>query len=70
MAKKDHRIFVQRRDDGSYAVRRPGSQPASDVKPTQAQAIDRARDRNDGKAPLIERVRHTEGGNPDKWRKP
>jgi len=38
--------------------------------PTQAEAIERAREPGHGKAPLVERVRHTSRGNPDKWRKP
>ena len=43
---------------------------SSDVLPTQAEAIERAREMNPGKAPLVERVRYTTGGKPDKWRKP
>jgi hypothetical protein len=69
MSKKD-RLFVERRDQGDYAVRKPDSERASDVQPTQAEAIDRARELNPGKAPLVERVRYTTGGKPDKWRKP
>ena len=66
----DDQLFVERRPEGDYAVRRPNSQRASDVLPTQSEAIDRARELNPDKAPLVERVRHTSGGNPDKWRKP
>jgi len=69
MREKD-RLFVERRPQGDYAVRRPDSERASDVLPTQAEAIDRARELGNGQAPLVERVRHTTGGNPDKWRKP
>jgi uncharacterized protein YdaT len=65
-----NRLFVERRDEGDYAVRKPNSQRASDVLPTQREAIERARELNDGKAPLVERVRHTDQGKPDKWRKP
>jgi hypothetical protein len=63
-------IFVERREQGDYAVRRPNSQRASDVLPTQKDAIERARELNDGKAPLVERVRNTDVGHRDKWRKP
>jgi hypothetical protein len=63
-------IFVERRHQGDYAVRRPNSQRASDVAPTQAEAIDRARELNPGGPVLVERVRNTPGGKPDKWRKP
>ncbi|QJQ03438.1 MULTISPECIES: DUF2188 domain-containing protein [Herbaspirillum] len=66
----DKRIYVERRPEGDYAVRRPNSQRASDVLPTQREAIDRAKQLNNGVAPHVERVRHTSGGNPDKWRKP
>ncbi|MBS0546110.1 MAG: DUF2188 domain-containing protein [Proteobacteria bacterium] len=64
------RLFVERRPQGDYAVRRGGSQRASDVLPTQHQAIERAKELNPSKQPLVERVRHTDQGRPDKWRKP
>jgi hypothetical protein len=66
----EDQLFVERRPEGDYAVRKPNSARASDVLPTQAQAIDRARELNPGRPPLVGRVRHTSGGNPDKWRKP
>lgn len=64
------RLFVERRQEGDYAVRRPNSQRASAVCPTQAEAIQRARELNPDMQPLVERVRHTGAGGPDKWRKP
>jgi Uncharacterized protein conserved in bacteria (DUF2188) len=64
------KIFVERRPEGDYAVRKPNSERASAVLPTQAEAIARARELNQGGAPLVERVRHTKEGTPDKWRKP
>ena len=64
------RLFVERRSQGDFAVRRPNSQRASDVLPTQAEAIQRARELNPGMEPLVERVRNTSRGHPDKWRKP
>ena len=66
----DKRIYVERRPEGDYAVRRPGSDRASAVEPTQAQAIERARELNPGVTPHVERVRHTSAGKPDQWRKP
>jgi hypothetical protein len=63
------RLYVERRPEGDYAVRRPNSQRASDVLPTQAEAIERARKLNPGQSPVVERVRHTDKGKPDKWRK-
>jgi Uncharacterized protein conserved in bacteria (DUF2188) len=65
----DKRLFVERRSEGDYAVRKPGSERASAVCRTQAEAIARAKELS-GVPPLVERVRHTSGGNPDKWRKP
>jgi hypothetical protein len=63
-------LFVEQRPEGDYAVRRGNSERASAVLPTQEEAIERARELNPGKAPLVERVRHTDRGSPDKWRKP
>lgn len=64
----DRRVFIERRREGDYAVRRPGSERASTVRPTQREAIDWAQER--GAKPLVERVRHTDRGSPDKWRRP
>jgi len=66
----DDQLFVERRPQGDYAVRRPNAERASDVLRTQAEAIERARELNPDRSPLVERVRHTERGGPDKWRKP
>lgn len=68
MANKNQ-LYVERRPEGDYAVRKGNSERASDVLPTQAEAIERARELNPGKAPLVERVRNVQGGKPDKWRK-
>jgi len=48
----------------------PNSGMASAVLPTQAEAIEKARELNPNVAPLVERVRHTSVGKPDQWRKP
>ena len=67
----DKRLFVERRPQGDYAIRKPNSERASAVLPTQSEAIERARELNRSEAPiLVERVRNTTGGSPDKWRKP
>ncbi len=66
---KDKRIYVERRPEGDYAVRRADSERASAVLSTQREAIERARELSPGSRPHIERVRHTTGGSPDKWRK-
>ena len=66
---KDKRMYIERRPEGDYAVRRANSERASDVLPTQRDAIERARELSPGSRPYVERVRNTSGGSPDKWRK-
>ncbi len=62
-------MYVERRPEGDFAVRRAGGERASAVTPTQAKAIQRAREISPGVAPDVERVRHTNRGKPDQWRK-
>lgn len=64
-----NQLYIEQREQGDYAVRRGSSERASAVLPTQAEAIDRAREINPGVAPLIERVRNTSVGHRDQWRK-
>jgi pyridoxine/pyridoxamine 5'-phosphate oxidase len=69
--KKDsNNLFVERRAEGDYAVRKPNSERASAVAPTQAEAIKRAKELNPTAVVHVERVRKTNVGKPDKWRKP
>lgn len=63
-------IYVERRAEGDYAIRRPGSERASSVEETQADAIERAREIAPNAAIHVERVRNTRVGGRDKWRKP
>jgi hypothetical protein len=65
----DDQLFVERRPDGDYAVRKGNASRASAIEPTQKQAIERAKQINPNKSPLVERVRNTGEGKPDKWRK-
>jgi hypothetical protein len=67
--KADKQLFVEKRPVGDFAVRKANSERASDVLPTQAEAITRAKELSPGAAPLVERVRKTESGKPDQWRK-
>ncbi|MBC8752911.1 MULTISPECIES: DUF2188 domain-containing protein [Paraburkholderia] len=68
--KKDsNNLYIERREDNTYAVRKPNSERASAVAPTQGQAIERAKQLNPDAAVHVERVRNTTGGKPDKWRK-
>ena len=70
MSKNEDQFYIERRDDGDYAVRRGGSQCASAIEDTQAEAIARARQIDPEAAIHVERVRNTDIGSPDKWRKP
>ncbi|MHC2108361.1 DUF2188 domain-containing protein [Methylobacterium sp. CM6246] len=60
---------VVRRDDGQYAVMRPGAKRASAILPTQAQAVARARELDKkGAAPIAKRVRKSPAGKRRTWR--
>jgi pyridoxine/pyridoxamine 5'-phosphate oxidase len=63
-------LFVERRPQGDFAVRRPNSERASAVESTQAKAIAEAYRLDPNATVLVERVRHTNVGKPDHWRKP
>ena len=62
-------VFIERREQGDFAVRKPGSERASAILPTQAEAIDRAREMHPDAAIHVERVRDTYVGGRDRWRK-
>ncbi len=70
MTREKEELYVERRDEGDYAVRRPGSERASAVLPTQAEAIDRAKEIDPNAAIHVARVRETTRGGRDKWRNP
>jgi hypothetical protein len=63
-------LFIERRPQKDYAVRRGNAARASAVLPTQAEAIARAKELNAKGTPLVERVRKTDVGRRDKWRTP
>jgi Uncharacterized protein conserved in bacteria (DUF2188) len=64
-------LFIEYREqEGDYAIRRPGASRASATEPTQAEAIDTAREMEPEAAILVERVRNTSVGSRDKWRTP
>jgi hypothetical protein len=68
-AKKDsNNLFVERREDKKFAVRKAGAERPSAVTETQAEAIARAKQLNPDAAIHVERVRTTTRGKPDKWR--
>ncbi len=63
-------FFIEQRPQGDYAVRRPNADRASAVEQTQAEAIERAREIDPDASILVERVRDTNVGGRDQWRKP
>jgi hypothetical protein len=64
---KDH-LYVEKRDDGSFAGARGGAKRASVVGLTQKAVVEQLQEMHPGKPIHVERVRHTNKGNPDKWR--
>jgi len=65
----DDNLFIEKRVQGDFAIRKTNSQRASAVAPTQKEAIAKAKDINRDAAIHVERVRKTSDGSPDKWRK-
>ena len=65
----ENRLYIERRSDGKYTVRRGNAERASAVTDTQREAIERAKELNPGHRPDVERVRNTDKGSRDKWRK-
>jgi len=66
---KQNRLFIEKRDQGDYAVRRPNAKRASAVELTQAKAEKRAREIDPTAVILPARVKNTSKGKPDQWRK-
>jgi hypothetical protein len=64
------KLFIEQREEGDFAIRRPDAERISGHEPTQAGAIERAREIDPNAAILVERVRNTDRGHRDKWRKP
>lgn len=63
----DKHYFVEQNDDGKFAVRAKGSDRASSLHDTQAEAIAEVKRLNPSDRPNVERVREV-GAGPDKWR--
>jgi hypothetical protein len=65
------KIFIEKREkEGDFAIRRPGAARISGHEPTQAEAIERAKEIDPNATIQVERVRNTDRGHRDKWRKP
>lgn len=65
----EERLYIEQREEGDYAIRKGGSDRASAVEETQKEAIERAKKLNPDAVVLVERVRNTDVGGRDKWRK-
>ncbi len=68
--KDSNNLFIERRPDGSYVVLKANAERASAVAATQEEAIERAKELNPNAAIHVERVRDTDTGSPNQWRKP
>jgi len=64
------KLFIEQRPEGDYAIRRPDAERISGHEPTQGEAIERAREIDPNATIQVERVRNTNRGHRDKWRKP
>lgn len=65
------KLFIEKREkEDDYAIRRPNAARISGHEATQSEAIERAREIDPNASILVERVRNTDQGHRDKWRKP
>lgn len=62
-------IFVERRDQGDYVVKRRGARKASYICSTQREAVERARELSPDRMILVERVHNGTRGAHARWRK-
>lgn len=60
---------IEKRDDGTYSVKRAGKKKASAVTATQKEAVARARQLEPGNAPIVKRERKSTEGKRGQWRK-
>lgn len=67
---RNEKLFIERRPQGDYAVRKANSQRASAVEGTQQEAIQRGQELNPDAIIMVERVRNTSNGKRDQWRRP
>ena len=62
-------IYIERNPQGIYEVKEKGNPKPVAVAPTQKEAEQKANKLYPGVGLDVERVRHTDKGEPDKWRK-
>lgn len=68
MARNSKAFYIEPNGKGQYAYTRSGASRASGTKTTQKDAIDAARAADPNAALHVARVRHVQGGDPDKFR--
>jgi len=61
-------LYIEKREQGDFAVRRPGSEKASAICTTKAKAIERAREISRDARIYVERDRDISVGGRDRWR--
>jgi hypothetical protein len=66
---KEKQTYIEKRSPHECAVLKEGAQRASAILPTQAQAVQRAKELSPNHKPHISRVEHTQRGHPDQFRK-
>lgn len=62
-------VYIERNQSGTYEVKLKGNPTPVAVAPTQKEAEEKANKLFPNVQPDVERVRHTNKGEPDKWRK-
>jgi len=62
-------IYIERNQQGHYEVKEKGNPIPVAVAPTQKEAEQKAHQLYPGVHPDVERVRTTDKGHPDQWRK-
>lgn len=70
MANKNKNAFyIEPNNNGGYNITKGGGKRASDTADTQGKAIERAKDLNPDAPIHVARVRETDKGHPDQYRK-
>jgi len=62
-------VYIEPRDNGTFAVMKPNAERASAIRDTQREAIAAAKEMFPDVKPDVARVRHTDVGKPDQFRK-
>ena len=62
-------VYIEETPDGKYQVKERGNPKPIAEAPTQREAEEKAKQLYPGVRPDVERVRRTDKGKPDQWRK-